>query len=307
MRALLIVLALTACKPRPDARLPLLAPSPMPETLPDPLLDWLVESRGAPLAREALLRAFDDKWRRDHDAVRIYGWSRAIVVLPEDESPIYSRVGVAMRLVTASGDDELRLAGAPELTRFRDEVAARLRAAGAADVDTPRSPDQGAADCKRLAALFTANGTEVQLRVIAPDAHPFPGARVGEVLRELGLAAGDDGQIHFDGFTAGTHSPPGRLDAATLGGKVQLADLFFEMYVPHVDRPVERFALLRRAAEYAAQRLDGRLVARVETFGHAQSADLPAAEKKVRDTSAALAAGGFPAGAPSTVRLFRLP
>ncbi len=140
MRPLVLMLVLAGCQepakpnlpppppsatPTPTPKLVLPAPSdptarlkapepPQPQPpRPDPSLDWLVEAK-TPLKRADLLRSFDETWRREHDLVRIYGWrAGAPLLITDDSGDAYERVTVAMQLLKAAGDDDLRTVAAP--------------------------------------------------------------------------------------------------------------------------------------------------------------------------------------------------
>ena len=292
----------------PHARLKAPEPPPPQPARPDPSLDWLLEAK-APLKRADLLRAFDETWRREHDLVRIYGWrAGAPLLITDDSGDAYERVTVAMQLLKAAGDDDLRTVAAPHLATFLAEATARLRKAGAVEVSAPATPADGAAAAIRLKELFMANGCEITLRLLSPDGHPFDSKRVLDVLLSLGLLPDDQGAVEFAGFEVKTRTPPGRLDpGALLDGKLQPTSLIFELYVPHAAHPVESWALLIKAADYAQRRLGGRRELLMEDFGTAHATDEKAARARVAGIAAALEKAGFPAGAPSTSRLFALP
>jgi len=204
-------------------------------------------------------------------------------------------VAVAVRLVTAAGDDELRPMNAPVLTMFRDDAQKKLQQAGAGEVKTPVSIEEGAAAAKKLSELFIANGTEVQLRVLSNT--PFPGPKVLEVLPQ-----GESG------FEVKTFMAPGRLDAEALkSGKLNPTSLVYEMYVPHVARPQEVFARMAKAHALAAKKLGGVVEVQVETFGKRAKGTVESARKRVAAVDKALTQAGFPPGAPATLSLFRLP
>jgi hypothetical protein len=306
MRLLLLLLACTEPLPEPPRKVtpspsPSATPSPSPKTarLTDPRMEMLVIAEG-PLQRPALLGELDEKWRREHDLVRIYGVrdGREVLLL-DDGAETYDRVIVGIRLVTASGDDELRMAPAAYLAQLRDDVGSRLLEAGATSISVSSTPVDGAATSVKLQAVFTANSTEVQIRLLSPDTKPFPGPRVLALLAELKPDSG---------FEVKTKTPPGRLDRDALrAGKLNPTSLVFEMYVPHVAQPVQAFDRMRRAELEAEKMLGGRAEVMVETFGRQKKSDVAAARKRVQEVAQALAAAGFPAGSPAALRLFWLP
>jgi hypothetical protein len=301
MRLLLLLLACTHQQPEPP-RTVTPSPSPSPETaarLTDPRMEMLVIAEG-PFHRPALLAELDEKWRREHDLVRIYGVRNGReVLLLDDGAENYDRVIVGMRLLTASGDDDLRLAPAASLAQLRDDATTRLRAAGATSITTSSTPTEGAAISVKLQGLFTANGTEVQIRLLSPDFKPFPGPRVLALLNEL---------TPDSGFELTTRTPPGRLDRELLSaGKLNPTSLVFKMYVPHVTQPLGAFDRMRRAELQAEEKLGGRVEVMVETFGSPKQSDVTAARKRVAEVAQALSAAGFPAGSPAAQRLFWLP
>jgi hypothetical protein len=214
---------------------------------------------------------------------------------------------VGVRLLTPAGDDELRRSTAPHLTQLKDELVARLKKAGATDVKVPVSAEDAAAASNKLEALFVANGTEIQVRLLAPGVTSFPGPQVLDVFASLGMTPAGDG-LEFAGFEVKTRTPPGKLSPrALVDGKLNPTNLLFEMYVPHASRPSEAFATLMKAVTYAQKRLGGTTDVSIETFGKLQKADVPAAKKRVAEVEKALAAAGFPAGSPSARRLFLIP
>jgi hypothetical protein len=296
----------------PKARLRPPQVEPAAASLPDSSLEWLVEARpvaGGRIRRTDLLQAFDPGWRRDHDLVRLYGWTGgAAHLVTGDSADGYDQVAATMRLLTASGDDDLRLVSAAHLTGFLDEATVRLRHAGAAEVTAPISAGDGAAHALALRKLFMAGGAEVQLRLFSPNGQPFDGPKLLDVLGSLGMPPDADGRVELAGFEVKTRTPPGRLDPlALLDGKLHPTSLIFEMYVPNVAHPVEVFDLMVKACDYAQKRLGGKREVQVELFGAARAADAKTARNQVAAVAVALAKGGFPAGAPSTLALFRMP
>jgi hypothetical protein len=262
---------------------------------PDARLEWLVVAKGK-VSRPALLGAFDEKWRREHDLVRLYGWhgDQAVAVL-EDGGESYDQVAAAMRLLTPAGDDELRTVTVAILKQFREDASARLKQARAGQPTAPATVEEGAAASRKLQQLFEANGTEVQLRLLTNT--PWAGPRVLEVLPQ-----------NESGFVIKTRTPPGKLEPEALkSGKMNPTSLIFELYVPHAADPKAAFERMVKAHALAAKKLGGIAGVEVETFGKHQETDVKTARKRVAEVEKALARAGFPAGSPAALKLFYLP
>lgn len=158
-----------------------------------------------------------------------------------------------------------------------------------------------------LEALVTELSRDATVVLRAPEAHPFDGRDVWDVMLCLGLRWGDmdlfhwwDEKVDDSHFCVWTSTSPGYfLPELIAEGKVQTGDLVFGFSIPRAAQPLGIFEVMVKCADYAQRRLGGAIL-----NAEGRPFDAEREREKIRESVDRLRAAGFEPGVSPTLRLF---
>jgi cell division protein ZipA len=228
----------------------------------------------------------------------------------QGEGRLPSRVSFSLELLRRD-DDRPGPRTAAELSRFLEAVEKIGNELGASSV-VPRTPIREA-EKRSLALMETWEESHwiVTIQLLAPEASPFEGKDLWDVMMSLGLRFGDMDLFHWQSllrdfgadelFSVWTSSGEGFFVLEDIAaGRFRAKDLLFGYSVPKSADPLQVFDSLRRALEYAQKRLGGEF----RDPDHGRPVDFNAEREAIETAVARFETGGFVPGEPSACRIF---
>jgi cell division protein ZipA len=282
------------------------------EYRPSDKVDWVVHidlPPGTVLTRDTIEKILPERWRDQHLYPDVYGFSpdqkRWTFPNAGDVPDSYSGFQLAWKLRSMDNEalSEKQLDSCLTATR---EAAHGLNGS---NVWAASSSEEGATRSARLLQLVKSCDVNVIVVLRASERNRFEGRAIWDVMLSLGLRWGDMDLFHWENpgvpgqdyfFSVWTSTTPGYFLPEDIGmGQVRTQDLVFGFFVPRTWRPEVVLDSMLRAVHYAKRRLGGRILDR-------SGSDLSEAKLKadIQQTTAAMAAAGFPLGSDEALYLF---
>ncbi|MEM7236052.1 MAG: cell division protein ZipA C-terminal FtsZ-binding domain-containing protein [Planctomycetota bacterium] len=235
------------------------------------------------------------------------GWSYLNSAKDDDK---FSLLSISTDLVIAWKSPP-RIASEDDLREILERTKRVAKQIGSPSVTSESSPAEGAKKAQNIFQTWDEADWHVSISLEAPKGSSFDGKEVWDVMLSLGLRWGNMDLFHWDNpnpdfgsdalFSVHTTSGYGYfLPEQIAAGETQVDDLVFGYSVPRSPGPLLVFESMKRAPEYAQERLGGRIT-EPETNGPVDfEYERAAIDKAVRR----LKNGGFTPGASSTLQLF---
>ena len=282
---------------------------------PNAEVEWIVDiefEENRMVATEAIDAAFGSDWLTEVSGAVFYGYSpdegRWTYLHAAGVPSRWTSIAVTKDLVT---DYEEESAGSIEasLSGFFASVQKNAAVLDPRAVLTREPVAEAAGRALRYLAIGETVAADAILILAAPNADPFAGEQVWDVMYSLGLRWGNMDIFHWENhteegddsfFSVWTTTEPGYfLPELVAAGQVRAESLVFGFSVPRSVAPAHVYRQMLAAAKYAQERLGGVLLS-----DDGELLDEAKAIAEIEDTVAILLDAGIHPGSEVALRVF---